>query len=207
MKSFTTREITQAFSQIAGKLTKISILVEIINPYFYERIFVNAHPLSWVIGELIHHVYGQMARCWFDEAKGKYKTISVCEIYRQIKHSREYKKFSSEQKNSIEGIGKSIEKIRKRYEKRLKNLADKYYAHNEIRTDKQRRKEYETLKISWEKISFLLDQAKNTINGLSKNWDGKEFDYSKGDYQYFQEGFWHSINPKILISMEQFFKK
>lgn len=202
-KPFTTKQITQAFSQIEGRLTKISILVEIINPYFYEHIIVNAHPLNWIIVELIHHVYGQTTRCWFDETKGKYKTISVCEIYKQIKQSQRCKKFSSKQKTSLEDIGKSIEKTRKKYEKRLKNFADKYYAHNEIRTAKQHHKEYETLKISWEEITFLLKKAKSTINDLLKHWDGKEFHYSEGYYQYFREGFWNSIDHKILIPFKR----
>lgn len=205
-KLFTNRQITQAFSQIEERLVKISILVEIINPYFYERIIVNAHPLNWVIVELIHHTYGQTARCWFDEAKGKYKTISVCEIYNQIKQSRNYSKFSLVQKKSIDAIGKSIEKIRKKYEKKLKNFADKYYAHNEIRTNKQRHKEYETLKVSWDMIVYLIKEAKNIVNNLLKHWGGSDLHYSEGDYQFFREGFWNSINSNVLISMSHFLK-
>lgn len=204
---FTNRQITQAFSQIEERLIKLSIFVEVINPFFYKYQIIDAHSLNWIIVELIQHVYGQTARCWFDVAKGQYKTISVSEIYKQIKHSQKYNKFSAEQKNSIDEIGKQIKKIQKRYEKRLKNLADKYYAHNEIRTSKQRHKEYETLKISWIKITFLVEQAKNIINGLLKHWEGKEFHFEQTNYQYFREGFWDSIDRKNLKSISHFSKK
>lgn len=197
-KKFTNRQITQAFPYIEGRLAKLSILTEIINPYFYKHSVVNAHSLTWVLTELILHVYGQTARCWFDVARNKYKTISVCEIYTQIKHSKKYHKVSAEQKKSFDELEKPIEKIRKKYEKRLKNLADKYYAHIESRTAKQKHKEYENLKISWDNITFLIVQAKAIVNELLKFWDGREANFEEAHYPYFREGFWNAIDQKIL---------
>jgi hypothetical protein len=196
-KQFTNRQITQAFPYIEGGLAKLSILTEIINPYFCKYSVVNAHSLTWVLTELILHVYGQTTRCWFDVAN-KYKTISVCEIYRQIKNSKKYHKFSTEQKKSFDELEKPIEKIRKKYEKRLKNLADKYYAHIESRTVKQRHKEYENLKISWDDITFLIAQAKTIVNKLLKFWDGRDADFEETNSQYIGEGFWNVIDKKIL---------
>ncbi len=206
-KQFTNRQITQAFTHIEERLTKLSLLTEIIHPYFYEYSIINAQPLNWVLTELIFHVYGQTARCWFDVAKGGYKTTSVCEIYKQIKHSKKYLKFSTEQKKLFDELEKLIEKIKKKYEKRLNTFADKYYAHNENRTAKQRHKEYENLKISWDYITYLVTQAKIIVNYLLKYWEGRETNFEKNHYQYFSEGFWSAINPKILKLKLHPFKK
>jgi len=147
---------------------------------------------------LIHHVYGQTARCWFDEAKKNYKTISISELYKQIMQSKKYKKFSSDQKLAMGKIGQLIEKNRKKYMKKLMTFADKYYAHNEARTDGQRRKEYENLKVFWKNITTLIETAKNITNELYGFWQKKGLYFGEQNYQYFCDGFWETIDSKVL---------
>lgn len=205
-KQFTDKQISRGLQQLQDKLTQLSIFSVIIRPYFFDYVIIDAHPLVWVIVEMIHHVYGQTTRCWFDQANKQYKTISVCEMYEQITKSKKYKKHSLDWEKSFNKIGKEIKKTERKYKKRLSTFADKYYAHNEVRTSKQRHKEFETLKAGWPDIEALILSAKNITTDLIKFWDSRTAHFSEGDYQYFRDKFWHSINSEVLKPASHFYK-
>lgn len=199
-------KIAQGLKQLEDKLTQLSIFAVIIRPYFFDYVIVDAHPLVWLIVETIHHVYGQTTRCWFDRANKKHKTVSVCEIYEQIKRSEKYKKKSPDKLKAFNKNEKIIKKMKNKYKKRMSDFTNKYYAHNEIRTKKQRQREFEMLKAGWQDIEDLILSAKNITNDMFLFWKRKEANFRNGDYPYFRE-FWNSINPEVLKPVSHFFKK
>lgn len=56
-------QIGRAFRQVEGRIAILSILIEILNPYFHKYRLINAHPLNLFLVTIIHQVYGLMARC------------------------------------------------------------------------------------------------------------------------------------------------
>lgn len=55
-------------------------------------------------------------------------------------------------------------------------------------------------------IVYLIKEAKSIVSNLLKHWGGGVFHYSEGDYQFFREGFWNSINNNVLMSTSHFLK-
>jgi len=196
---FTDEDISKGFKQIEGRLTRLSILLEIARPYYVKYDFVRSHPLVWMINESMFHVIGQIARCWFDKAKGGFKTISVRELYEQIRRNKKYQGLQSIEKQSFDALGKEIEKYGKKYEKEISTLADKYYAHIEVRTEEEVKREYEDLKIGWKEIEDLIVSAKRVVNEMVKFWEEREANFEMGSYWIFRDQFWNSIKDEILV--------
>lgn len=65
------------------------MFAQILDPYFNKEFTITRKTvsLSLVLSELAAHIYGQLARLYFDRADD-YKTASIKEIYNQILKSQ-----------------------------------------------------------------------------------------------------------------------
>jgi hypothetical protein len=81
------------------------------------------------------------------------------------------------------------------FKKKLKAFADKHYAHIEIRTQKQKNKEVNKLKVGWYELKDLITFAKDSLNTMCRYWNNHNANFEENNYDYFKEGFWSSIHP------------
>lgn len=197
-KQFTKRQISDGFKQLEGRITQISIITEIISP-FYTSTVIYSHPLHWIINQLALHVVGQVTRTCFDEHRSpKYKTLSICEIYNQIISSRRYQNFSIEEKRKMSNVKRTINSKKRKYEKRLKKFTDKYYAHLEHRKQKQITREYEKLEFGINDLKKVTQWARKSLNIMRMCWENQSANFAEGQYTYFSEGFRSAIQDEIL---------
>jgi hypothetical protein len=80
-KPFTPKKISNGIKHLVERLSRLSLLMEIIDPYFKKPLSYS-HAIIWIVNELIYHIYGQASRCVFDEYKvTKYKTVSLSILF------------------------------------------------------------------------------------------------------------------------------
>lgn len=198
VKKFSDEEITKGFKEIEGWLAQLSIMAAIIKPYYFEYIVKNAQSFDWMLKEFVFHMFGQVDRCWFDRANKDYKTISVCELYEQVKLSKKFEKASVNWKKKFSNMDKQKHVIKRKFENKMRTLAGKYYAHREVRSDEQKLKEYEGVKIGWGDLEKLIKSAKKIINSLLIFWEDRQANFEEPKYKYFRDNFWSVIKPSVL---------
>lgn len=192
-------EIRIGINALITKVSKMGLYAHIIDPYF-DGFYITRKslPLSSILTELIAHIYGQLYRLFFDFSK-RHKTVSIKSIHNQLINF-----IDSSQLKGIRHIqmfktlDKTIAEIESAHKKALKLYTNKYYAHTEIRSEEQAKKDYEDFKMSWPEIKELIVQAKQIINILWLYLDDSETDFAEGQYNEDRRLFWELINADVF---------
>lgn len=203
-KTLTREEIQRGINALIVRVSKMGLLAHIIDPYFDGfHITTKTFPLSLLLTEHTAHIYGQLHRLFFDLSKS-YKTASIESIYKQLLSLPDPQLKGRNHLDLFRSVEKQLCGIKSKCKKKLQLYTDKYYAHTEIRSEKQAKQDYEDFRMSWHEIKQLIEESKNLINILSLYLSDTQSDFAEGQYDEDQRKFWKLIDP---IVFENYTKK
>lgn len=204
--TFTCDEISDSLKRLRERLSEIALLSQIIDPYF-EGVVVarKTIPFVMVINEFVAHIYGQLSGLLFDSASRFYKTISICEIYAQIKqHGPKCCSLGARHEEKFNELENCILEFSSQYREKLKRYRDKHYAHIELQNSDAVKQDYEEIKTSWSEILTMIEVAKEFVNTMLLYWLDETSDFVETCYKDYQSKFWAIINLPDFSSPEAF---
>lgn len=195
---FSNDDISRSIELLIKKFSKISIFAHILDEYFENGKFIitrKTMPLSMVLSELTFHISGQLSRLCFDKSPRNYKTASICEIYNKIENnSGKGAAKGVKHLARFEAAKNSIKLIEDNYKNKFKLLADKHYAHLEVRTEEEVKADYQIFQTSWVNIKKLIEEAKNILFVINLFWEDTDTDFCDTQYEDFKRRFWNLIS-------------